>query len=91
MYNQLLFYTRLFDVDKLKERLVDGRRGESKLLNGADVAEGDESKEKLGILLECNRERFETVRGVVGGYLERNGRQWVDMGAIFGFAGRPLG
>jgi DNA polymerase alpha subunit A len=35
-------------------------------------------------VVDLNRERFGTWKGVVNGYLEKNGRQWVQMDALFG-------
>lgn len=46
---------------------------------------GQEKREKMKVLAEVNRERFGTVRDVVGKWLERNGRQWVQMDSLFGF------
>jgi DNA polymerase alpha subunit A len=75
LYNQLLYLSSLFDVDKAKKAL--GRIG-----SGMDA----EERQKLGVLGDLNRERFGTARDVVQGYLERNGRQWVQMDSLFGFA-----
>lgn len=74
MYNQLLYLQGLFDVDRSREKL----RKE----NGLEK----EQVEKIGVIAEVNRERFEVLKGVVGGYLEKNGRVWVQMDSIFGFA-----
>jgi len=72
VWNQLLYYQSLFDVDRV----------------GKDNAgmKVEESVEKLKILAEVNRERFETLKGVVAKWLERNGRQWVQMDNLFSFA-----
>lgn len=43
------------------------------------------SDEKVRVLKELNRERFGTLRSVVKGYLDKCGRQWVDMSGLFGF------
>ncbi len=85
VWNQLLFWERGFDVEKAKERTVD--------VKGVVKDEGDDKeregvKEKVAVLAELNRERFETCRRVVKGYLDRSGRQWVDMASLFGFAMR---
>jgi DNA polymerase alpha subunit A len=77
LYNQLLFLNRLFDVDMAKEK-VEKEAREGRMAG--------ERKEKIAVLAEVNRERWETVRGVVKGYLEKNGRQWVQMDSLFGFA-----
>ena len=41
--------------------------------------------EKVRVLAEVNRGRFDVVKGVAKAYLERNGRQTVDMAGLFGF------
>lgn len=76
VWNQLVLWERTFDVERAKERA-----------KGVKLDEGGDA-EKVRVLVEVNRERFETVRGVVKGYLEKSGRQWVDMGSLFGFMGR---
>jgi DNA polymerase alpha subunit A len=75
MYNQLLYFSNLFDVDKAKAQA-------QKDILGAEA----ESKQKTDVLVECNRERFGTSKDVVKSYLDRNGRQWVQMDGLFGFA-----
>ncbi|KAF2747391.1 DNA polymeras-like protein alpha catalytic subunit [Sporormia fimetaria CBS 119925] len=70
VWNQLLYYQSLFDVDRVV-------KGEDKAKEGG---------EKLRVLAEVNRERFGTVKDVVGKWLERNGRQWVQMDTLFAFA-----
>ena len=54
----------------------------------ADGAKGlkNEDKEKVKALAEWNRERFETVKGVVEGYVKQCGWVWVQMDSLFGFA-----
>ncbi|KAH6551815.1 DNA polymerase [Parastagonospora nodorum] len=72
VWNQLLYYQSLFDVDRVaKEDVIK--------------AEG-EGREKIKVLAEVNRERFGTLKGVVDKWLERNGRQWVQMDSLFSFA-----
>jgi DNA polymerase alpha subunit A len=75
MYTQLVFFSNLFDVDKTKEQA-------KKSLQTAEA----ETKQKADVLVECNRERFGTAKEVVRGYLDHNGRQWVQMDTLFGFA-----
>lgn len=74
LYNQLLFFRGLWDVD------VEGR-----LERGGKIEEG-ERREKVRAVAEWNRERFGTCRGVVEGYLGKCGRVWVQMEGLFGFA-----
>jgi DNA polymerase alpha subunit A len=73
LYNQLLYFAGLWDVEKAKER---ARREK----------EFEDVKERVVVLAEGNREVFGVVKGVVEGYLRKCGRQWVDMGGLFGFA-----
>jgi DNA polymerase alpha subunit A len=40
------------------------------------------------VLAEGNRALFAVLGGVVEAYLRKCGRQWVDMGGLFEFAGR---
>jgi len=75
LYNQLLYLSNLFDVDKSKEKV-------KKAFQTSD----SETQQKTDVLLECNRERFDTARNTIKGYLDRNGRQWVQMDSLFGFA-----
>jgi DNA polymerase alpha subunit A len=76
LYNQLLFLSNIFDVDKAKENTK----------KGGVAAADSEVKQKTDVLAECNRDRFGTARDIVKGYLDRNGRQWVQMDALFAFA-----
>ena len=72
MYNQLLYFRGLWDVDgKMSKVEVKG--------------EGEE-REKVEAVKEWNRERFGTCKNVVEGYLKRCGRVWVQMDGLFGFA-----
>jgi len=53
-----------------------------------DKAKKDMEKmptEKTKVLAEVNRDRFETVGDVIRAYLEKNGRQWVQMDNLFSF------
>jgi DNA polymerase alpha subunit A len=70
MYNQLLYYAGLWDVDKAKS-LAEKEAGEG--------------KDNVKTLAEYNRARFGTVKAVVDGYLTKCGRQWVEMDTLFGF------
>ena len=73
LYNQLLYFAGLFDVDKAKE-------------NAKELKEFADVKDRVMVVAECNRLRFERLRGVVEGYLKKCGRQWVDMDGVFGVA-----
>ncbi|WEW59775.1 DNA-directed DNA polymerase alpha catalytic subunit pol1 [Emydomyces testavorans] len=72
LYNQLLYFATLWDVDKAKAITEKEATGEK--------------KEKILALVEWNRTRFGTIKGVVDGYLKKCGRQWVEMDVLFGFA-----
>lgn len=71
VYNQLLYFVSLWDVDRAKKEVGQAER---------------EKKERVEALVEWNRERFGTCRGVVEGYLRKCGRQWVAMDSLFRFA-----
>lgn len=70
MYNQLLYFAGLWDVDKAK---------------AAAAKESGEKKDSLAALAEFNRIRFGTIKTVVDGYLKKCGRQWVEMDTLFRF------
>lgn len=74
MYNQLLYFRKLWDVDA--ERILKAAKEEK---GGEDVGE------KARAVVEWNRERWGTCRGVVEGYLGKCGRVTVQMGGLFGF------
>ncbi len=71
VYNQLLYYRGLWDVE-----------GKALVAGGGTA----EDREKAKAVAEWNRERFGTCRNVVEGYLKRCGRVWVQMDGLFGFA-----
>ena len=73
LYNQLLYYAGLFDVDKAKKR-------------GKESKEATEVKERIMVLAEANRHAFDNIKGVVDAYLRKCGRQWVEMDSLFAFA-----
>ncbi|KAL1968603.1 hypothetical protein VTN77DRAFT_1813 [Rasamsonia byssochlamydoides] len=70
MYNQLLYFASLWDVDKAI---------------AAVEKETSDEKDSIKALAEYNRTRFRTVKEVVDGYLKKCGRQWVDMDTLFSF------
>ncbi|KAF2500050.1 DNA polymeras-like protein alpha catalytic subunit [Lophium mytilinum] len=80
VWNQLLYLRSLFDVERAVK--PDEAAGGVKTENGSLEAD----KARVKVLASQNRERFGTVEGVVGRWLERNGRQWVQMDSLFGFA-----
>lgn len=78
LYNQLLYFASLFDSDKVKMGLKDGK---------IKLEESDkEKKDRIMILAETNRERFGVIKGVTDAYLKKCGRQWVEMDTLFGYA-----
>jgi len=69
MYNQLLYFSSLFDIEKAKT-----------------TAKGTE-RERILALAEHNRIRFGTLKTIVEKYLDKCGRQWVNMDSLFGKLG----
>ena len=86
IYNQLVYFAGLWDVDKAKTKA-----NEPAVVGGGEDAKpvSKEDRDKVLILAEHNRVRFGTVKGVVDKYLDKCGRQWVAMDNLFaklGFA-----
>lgn len=77
MYNQLVYFASLWDVDKARTK-ADAAAGES-----AAATVDRERRDKILALAEHNRTRFSTVKGVVDRYLDKCGRQWVAMDTLF--------
>lgn len=73
LYNQLLYFASLWDVEKAKNK-------------ARTLKEFTEVKDRVMVLAETNKELFGTVKNVVDGYLKKCGRQWVEMDSLFGFA-----
>lgn len=72
IYNQLVYFASLWDVDRARGRAT-----------AADSAMSSQDREKVLALAEHNRVRFGTVKGVVDKYLDKCGRQWVAMDSLF--------
>lgn len=73
IYNQLVYFASLFDVDRAK----------TKAASPGDQQLTGQDRDRILALAEHNRVRFETVRGVVNKYLDKCGRQWVAMDTLF--------
>ena len=85
LYNQLLYWSGLWDGEKQKVKAKEAR-SENVNNNGVEQ-DGAGLKERVAVAAEGNRVLLETVKSVVDAYLRKCGRQWVDMHRIFGFAG----
>ncbi|AMD19692.1 HCL459Cp [Eremothecium sinecaudum] len=81
LYNQLLYFDSLFDINKNKAQLL------RPLYLPGDPDEPKEplSSSQIAALSEQNRELFETSQAVVQKYLNQCGRRYVDIRAIFDF------
>jgi len=89
LYNQLLYFRSLFDVDKARAKAKGADKGlfpvhspfgslfDKILTDGTDT---------ISTLAIQNQQRFAVVGGCVAKYLDKCGRQWVSMQNIFGFA-----
>lgn len=78
IYNQLVYFASLWDVDRARTKATASAAGPSD-----DSSLTAEQREKVLALAEHNRTRFTTVKGVVDKYLEKCGRQWVAMDTLF--------
>ncbi|TLD34096.1 hypothetical protein PspLS_00497 [Pyricularia sp. CBS 133598] len=67
LYNQLVYFASLFDVERARARGV----------------KDEAARERLMALAEHNRVRFGTVKATVDRYLDKCGRQWVAMDNLF--------
>ncbi|CAK7563697.1 MAG: DNA-directed DNA polymerase alpha catalytic subunit pol1 [Sporothrix epigloea] len=82
IYNQLLYFASLFDVDKAREH--------AKAM-ASSTAHTGEDHERVLALAEHNCVRFGTVKSVVDGYLDKCGRRWVAMDTLFAKLGFAAG
>ncbi|KAL1842844.1 hypothetical protein VTJ49DRAFT_4011 [Mycothermus thermophilus] len=83
MYNQLVYFASLWDVDRAKKAVVEQQgQGQEQGKNG-EMSAARELRDKVFALAEHNRVRFGTVKGVVDRYLDKCGRQWVAMDTLF--------
>ena len=85
IYNQLLYFSTLFDVEKAKVKAKGSDKGKRDY--DLPTSNTNEFAERVTALAEHNRERFGTLQGVVGKYLDKCGRQWVAMDSLFGKLG----
>ncbi|KAI1168035.1 hypothetical protein F5B18DRAFT_599984 [Nemania serpens] len=87
IYNQLVYFASLWDVDKARAKAQSGATGLGGEGNAGALSPAEQ--ERVKALAEHNRVRFGTVKGVVDKYLDKCGRQWVAMDTLFsklGFA-----
>lgn len=63
----------LFDAEKAKNKAKSDK-------------EYTDRRDRIVVLAETNKDRFESIKTVVDGYLRKCGRQWVEMDTLFGFA-----
>lgn len=85
MYNQLLYFSSLFDVEKAKSNARGTEKGIDYNFWFEPYTNG--MIEIISALAEHNRVRFGTLKGVVEKYLDKCGRQWVAMDSLFGKLG----
>jgi DNA polymerase alpha subunit A len=80
LYNQLLYFDSLFDIEKNKKKQlrplydVEDKTKPEALIDG-----------QVNALTEQNRENFEVWKSVVQKYLSDCGRRYVDLGSMFDF------
>lgn len=80
LYNQLLYFDSLFDVNKNKMQSL------RPLYDSEDKSQPPAMiKGQIDALSEQNRENFEIFKSVVQKYLSDCGRRYVDMGSMFDF------
>jgi DNA polymerase alpha subunit A len=87
IYNQLVYFASLWDVEKARTKAQSGATGLGGEGNAGTLSAAEQ--ERIKAFAEHNRVRFDTVKGVVDKYLDKCGRQWVAMDTLFsklGFA-----
>ena len=80
VYNQLVYFASLWDVDKARTKAGDTKNNNS---SNHDSTLSRQDCDTILALAEHNRVRFGTVKSVVDKYLEKCGRQWVAMDTLF--------
>lgn len=75
LYNQLLYFASLWDVEKAKTKAKTQKEFESVRDRVAVLAESQFGKDLMG-----------AGKAVVDAYLKKCGRQWVEMDGLFGYA-----
>ncbi|KAK6950215.1 hypothetical protein Daesc_008541 [Daldinia eschscholtzii] len=85
IYNQLVYFASLWDVDKARAKASSGATGLGGQGNAGSLNAAE--RDRILALAEHNRTRFSTVKGVVDKYLDKCGRQWVAMDTLFGKLG----
>lgn len=99
MYNQLVYYNCLFDVDRAKSKAERRMKLQQDAFNRlrqqnrtsaslekleALVKKASNDYYKVSALAEQNRNRFAVSQEVVDKYMSQNARRYVNMGEIFG-------
>jgi DNA polymerase alpha subunit A len=89
LYNQLLFFDTLFDVEKARSRASGtAGHGSSYLRLTLPRRFADPFlalAETVTTLAEANKITLAQLRAVVTKHLDKNGRRWVSMSALFSF------
>ncbi|GAP89211.1 putative DNA polymerase [Rosellinia necatrix] len=85
IYNQLVYFASLWDVDKARAKAQSGATGLGGEGNAGALSAAEQ--ERIKALAEHNRARFSTIKGVVDKYLDKCGRQWVAMDTLFSKVG----
>ncbi len=87
IYNQLLYFSTLFDVEKAKSAAKGTERGKQTTRSPYETRRANNFTERVMALAEHNRVRFSTLKDIVEKYLDKCGRQWVAMDSLFGKLG----
>ncbi|KAK3692133.1 hypothetical protein B0T22DRAFT_5041 [Podospora appendiculata] len=86
IYNQLVYFASLWDVEKAKDKCSSAEAsGKDGLMLTPEI------RETIRALAGHNRDRFATLKGVVDRYLDKCGRQWVAMDTLFSKLGFIVG
>ncbi|KAI0540787.1 hypothetical protein GGR58DRAFT_87542 [Xylaria digitata] len=89
VYNQLVYFASLWDVDKARAKAQSGTTGLGGEGNAGALSAAEQDRVKT--LAEHNRVRFNTLKDVVDKHLDKCGRQWVAMDTLFSKLGFVAG
>jgi DNA polymerase alpha subunit A len=86
LYNQLLYYAYLFDMEKA----ITATRGTARAgLSSGNTSDSNrrltDATEEAQALALHNKSAFEQIHGMINGYLDRCARRYIDMKSLFGF------
>ena len=85
MYNQLRYYSHIFDAKKAAETAGPKAKGKLMLWFHHVVPSADHLEDELTAISGVQLHLLETMNHTIGKYLDQSGRRWVDLRSLFSF------